>query len=135
MKRIFILLLFLSEENLAKKTQNGPQKRATTKKSAEKKMMKVRPTVFSKSYKEKKSARLSKKAASPELTKKDLKLEKSNRLQAKMALRYEKALRKSVKMERKLMKKQGRENQRSIYPTMAKQVDFSLKSPAPYLQV
>ena len=65
------------------------------------------------------------------LSKKDLKLEKSARLQAKMALRYEKALRKSVKMERKLMKKQA---ERSIYPTMAKQVDFSLSKPEPYLQ-
>lgn len=65
------------------------------------------------------------------LSKKDLKLEKSARLQAKMALRYEKALRKSVKMERKLMKKQA---ERSIYPTMAKQVDFSLSKPKPYLQ-
>lgn len=65
------------------------------------------------------------------LSNKDLKLEKSARLQAKMALRYEKALRKSVKMERKLMKKQA---ERSIYPTMAKQVDFSLSKPEPYLQ-
>ena len=93
---------------------------------------KISPTKFPASYKQKKAARLAKKATKPILTKKDLKLEKSNRLQAKMALRYEKALRKSVKMERKLMKKQ---NQRSIYPTMAKQVDFSLTSPAPYLQV
>ena len=66
-----------------------------------------------------------------ERTKKDVALEKSARLQAKMALRYEKALRKSVNMERKLMAKKA---QRSVYPTMAKQVDFSLTSPAPYLQ-
>ena len=66
-----------------------------------------------------------------ERTKKDVALEKSARLQAKMALRYEKALRKSVNMERKLMAKKA---QRSIFPTMAKQVDFSLTSPAPYLQ-
>ena len=72
-----------------------------------------------------KKSKLSKKSI------KDLKLEKSARLQAKMALRYEKALRKSVKMERKLMKKQAA---RSIYPTMAKQVDFSLSKPQPYLQ-
>ena len=66
-----------------------------------------------------------------ERTKNDVALEKSARMQAKMALRYEKALRKSVNMERKLMAKKA---QRSVYPTMAKQVDFSLTSPAPYLQ-
>ena len=67
-----------------------------------------------------------------ERTKKEVALEKSARMQAKMALRYEKALRKSVNMERKLMAKKAQT--RSVYPTMAKQVDFSLTSPAPYLQ-
>ena len=65
------------------------------------------------------------------LTKKDLKVEKAARLQAKIALRYEKALRKSINLERKLMKQKS---EKSIYPTMAKQVDFSLTSPTPYLQ-
>ena len=45
------------------------------------------------------------------------------RLQHKMSMRYDRALRKAVKMERKLLK---RKHERSVYPTMAQQVDFSL---------
>ena len=125
MKRVLLLTLFITEI-ISVPSKNGKK---TTKRNIQKNPS---PTKFPQSYKLKKAERQAKKAGKPILTKKDLKLEKSNRLQAKMALRYEKALRKSVKMERKLMKKQ---NQRSIYPTMAKQVDFSLTSPAPYLQV
>ena len=61
---------------------------------------------------------------------------KNLRLQRKLTLRYDKALRKAVKMERKLLK---RKHEKSVYPTMAQQVDFSLNpyrskqyAPAPY---
>ena len=43
---------------------------------------------------------------------------KNLRLQHKMNVRYEKALRKANKMERKLLK---RKHDRSVYPTMAHQ--------------
>ena len=59
----------------------------------------------------------------------DAKLEaRNNRLKHKMSLRYERALRKAVNMERKLLR---RNHERSMYPTMAQQVDFSLN---PYQQ-
>ena len=49
--------------------------------------------------------------------------EKNMRLQQKLTIRYDRAIRKAIKLERKLAKQK---RERSVYPTMAHQVDFSL---------
>ena len=48
---------------------------------------------------------------------------KNIRLQQKLTIRYDRAIRKAIKLERKLAKQK---RERSVYPTMAHQVDFSL---------
>jgi len=49
---------------------------------------------------------------------------KNIRLQQKLTIRYDRAIRKAIKLERKLAKQK---RDRSVYPTMAHQVDFSLE--------
>ena len=49
--------------------------------------------------------------------------EKNMRLQQKLTIRYDRAIRKAIKLERKLAKQK---RERSVFPTMAHQVDFSL---------